>query len=257
MDARSERVAQRFEVPMLVAAALVVPALVLEGASWGEPWPTVGRALNWAIWIAFLVELVVMLAVVPDRRRWARRHPLEIAVVVLTPPFAAGALQSIRVLRLLRLVRLLRLGPLVRRVFTVEGVRYVSLVAVLFVLGGAQAYHDLEGGSFDDGVYWAIGTMTTVGFAPPAETDAGQIVAIVLVLAGVAFVAILTGAIAQRFLAPAVSEIQAAEEELEQEEREVIEEVRDIAARLTRLEEALERRARRAGSPPRPPPSPR
>jgi hypothetical protein len=64
MDERAERIARRFEVSMLVAAGLVIPLLILEQSSLGEPWSTVAVVLNWGTWAAFAVELVVMLAVV-------------------------------------------------------------------------------------------------------------------------------------------------------------------------------------------------
>jgi hypothetical protein len=41
-----------------------------------------------------------MLALVSRRGRWLLDHPLEVAIVVLTPPFFLGAVQGIRVLRL-------------------------------------------------------------------------------------------------------------------------------------------------------------
>jgi voltage-gated potassium channel len=56
-----------------------------------------------------------MLRVVDDRRQWLRDHPLEVAIVLLTPPFMPASLQAARLARLLRLLRLLRLGLLVRR----------------------------------------------------------------------------------------------------------------------------------------------
>src|SRR5918995_803210 len=114
MDERSERIARRFEVPMVIAALLVIPVIVIEESPVGEPWDTLALVANWAIWLAFLTEAVVMLAVVPNRRAWLRRHPIEVIVVLLTPPFLPASLQSLRVLRLarlLRLVPLLRLGP--------------------------------------------------------------------------------------------------------------------------------------------------
>jgi hypothetical protein len=40
-----------------------------------------------------------MLAVVPDRWHWVRTHLLEVAIVILTPPFLPASLQSARVLR--------------------------------------------------------------------------------------------------------------------------------------------------------------
>ena len=54
---------------MLVVAALVIPTLILEGANVGDPWKTLAVVLNWVIWLAFLAELVAMLAVVRDRGR--------------------------------------------------------------------------------------------------------------------------------------------------------------------------------------------
>jgi hypothetical protein len=38
MDERSERIARRFQWPMLVAALLVIPVIVIEESNFGEPW---------------------------------------------------------------------------------------------------------------------------------------------------------------------------------------------------------------------------
>jgi hypothetical protein len=65
---------------MLVAALLVIPAIVIEQSDVAEPWDTIALVLNWATWLAFLAEAVLMLAVVPDRSRWLRDHPLEVAM---------------------------------------------------------------------------------------------------------------------------------------------------------------------------------
>jgi hypothetical protein len=65
---------QRFELPMLVAAALVIPSLLLEQPGVADPWHAVGVALNWVIWAAFLFELVVMLAVSPNRWSYLRHN---------------------------------------------------------------------------------------------------------------------------------------------------------------------------------------
>jgi voltage-gated potassium channel len=84
VDERSERIARRFEVPVLVAALLVIPVMVIEQSGLGDSWKTLAAILNWLIWFVFLAELVTLLAVVPRRGEWLRRHPLELAIVVLT-----------------------------------------------------------------------------------------------------------------------------------------------------------------------------
>jgi voltage-gated potassium channel len=98
-----------------------------------------------------------MLAVVPSKRGWLRENPLDVAIVLFTPPFLPASLQALRAFRLLRIVRLLRLAPLARRVFSLEGLRYAALLAVLTVLGSGAAYAAVEKNrSTWDGVWWAI-----------------------------------------------------------------------------------------------------
>src|SRR5690349_8796195 len=72
MDARSTRVAERLNTPMLIAAALTLPTVALTEAQTHGTLRDVAVVLNWVTWLAFLVELVVMLAVVPDRWKWIR-----------------------------------------------------------------------------------------------------------------------------------------------------------------------------------------
>src|SRR3954451_13638478 len=86
MDARSTRVAERLNTPMLVAAALTLPMVAITESHPGGLLEEVAKILNWVTWVAFAVELVVMLAVVPDRIAWLRRNPLSPVIVILTPP---------------------------------------------------------------------------------------------------------------------------------------------------------------------------
>jgi hypothetical protein len=58
-----------------VAALLVVAVILIEGSDVGEPRDTVAVVLNWITWTAFLVELVTMLVVVPQRGRWLAGPP--------------------------------------------------------------------------------------------------------------------------------------------------------------------------------------
>lgn len=246
MNERASRIERAFAIPMLVAALLVIPVVAVAQSEAGEPWRSGAAILNWAIWIAFAIELVVMLAVVPDRWRWLRKHPLEVVVVLLTPPFLPASFQAARALRLLRLLRLLRAASLARRTFSLEGVRYAAILAGLTALGGGYAYSLAETAqdpapSVWDGTWWAVSTMTTVGYGDEFPvTTAGRVLAMALMFVGIGFIAILTGAIAERFLASQIEETQEEiRDEVEQAEGDVLAELREITNRLQALERRL------------------
>ena len=96
-----------FDLPVTVAALLTIPLIVVEESDYGQPWDAIGVMLNWGTWLVFLAEIVVMLRVVPDRKRWVRENPVAVGVTALTPPFLS-LFAPLRLLRLLRLVRLAR-----------------------------------------------------------------------------------------------------------------------------------------------------
>jgi voltage-gated potassium channel len=247
MDARSERIAARFEPFLMVAAVLTLPAVIVPLSEPNDTVATIAQVLNWATWLPFLVEVVVMLAIVPDRRRWLREHPIELIVVILTPPILPPGLQSLRVIRLLRLLRLLRLAQLARHLFSLQGLRYTALLAALTIVAGGAAFVGFENNGQNhynawEGIYWAITTMTTLGSTVEATTTGAQILSVVIVIVGISFVALLTGAIAQRFLGPELEEVEA---ELAEGERSAevvaLRQMREIRGQLQGLEASLEK----------------
>ncbi len=216
---------------MLVAALLTLPAVVIQYASHDADAAAVATVLNWVIWVAFAVEALVMIAVSPNRIGWIKSHPLQVALVILTPPFGPPWLQSARALRLLRLVFA---GAILHRLVSPEGLRRAALFTVLLILGAAIAFQAVENGhhpepvSLWDGLWWAVETVTTVGYGDIYPvTDAGRVIAMVVMLSGIGFVALLTGSIAQQFLAASPEQ---------QREDELLKHVREMSARLERLE---------------------
>src|SRR4051794_39484982 len=77
MDARSTRVAEKLNTPMLIAAALTLPTVAITESHPGGTLETVAVVLNWITWTAFLIEFVTMMAVVPDRWAYIRHRPLD------------------------------------------------------------------------------------------------------------------------------------------------------------------------------------
>jgi voltage-gated potassium channel len=239
-ELRAQRIQDRFEWPVVVAALLTIPILVIQESDFGETWGTVATVLNWVTWLTFFGEAVVMLAVVPDRHKWLRHHLLDVAVVVLTPPFAPQAWQNGRLFRLVRLLRVFRVLAL-RRLLSLEGMKYAAMVALGTIIVGGAVFASVEETdakhhviSTWDGVWWAVTTVTTVGYGDIVpESTSGRIIGITIMLVGIGFVALLTAFIADRFIN--VSAETEAKEEL------ILAELQAISARLDDIEAGVSR----------------
>ena len=231
------RIEHRAEPVMIALALLIIPAIVLEEAG-SAAVRDAAYVLNVAIWLGFAAELAFVLAVASDRRRTLRAHALDAGIVVVSVPIVPPFLQGARSLRLIRLLRFMRLGALstrafvgARRLFRPASLGYVSVIALLIVAvaGATLALLDSKDvPSVWDGVWWAMVTVTTVGYGDVTPTTvAGRLIAILVMLLGIAFFAILTATISATFV--------------KQDERpdELREELRAIAARLDRIEQTL------------------
>ena len=84
---RAERVGKWLRVPLIVAALLAIPTIVVQESDIGGIWEILAAILDWCIWAMFAANLIIMLSVVPDRRRWSIDNPIDVLIVVLTPPF--------------------------------------------------------------------------------------------------------------------------------------------------------------------------
>ena len=223
---------------MIIAALLTIPILVIQESHLGQPWHAIGTVLNWGTWTMFLVEFVVMMWVVPRKRDWLRSHVIDVVVVFLTPPFVPAAWQAARGFRLIRLLRLVRVFS-IRRLLSLDGIKYAALIAALTVLIGGAAFASIEKTSHGhplttwDGTWWAVTTVTTVGYGDISPTtDGGRIIAMMIMLVGIGFVALLTAFIADRFIHE--QKTTEAKEDL------ILAELREITLRLDRLEDVRE-----------------
>jgi voltage-gated potassium channel len=117
-------------------------------------------------------------------------------------------------------------------------------MAFLTALAGGAAFHQAgQGRSFWNDLYWSLTTMTTVGDGGlTPHTTAGKLIAIAVMLVGIGFVALLTGAVAEAFIRPrAERAIRHAVGTVQTSEGRVLQQLDDISSRIARIEQTLGR----------------
>ena len=240
---RAERVERWLRVPLIVAALLAIPTIILQESNYGQTWEIFALVLDWCIWAVFAANLVIMLAVVPNRRRWLVQNPLDLLIVVLTPPFLPVTLKLARVLPIVRVLWLVVVTNRLRGIFSLQGLRYAALIVFTVVVGGGVVFVAVEPDqnlSTWDGLWWAAETVTTVAYGDIYPTTAlGRIVATVVMIAGIGFVALLTGALAQRFL---YGGNERTASKAGASETEITRKLEDLSDQIAQLQKALEER---------------
>lgn len=234
-----ERYVRAVDRPLTVLAAAMIPLLLA---------PVVARlsgevertlvAIDYVIWAIFAVDYVARVSLSTARWRFVWTHPFDLLIVVL--PFLRP-LRLVRSIRILRAIRALRLAAFVgrglhatSRIIRHRGLNYVLLVVVGLVLLAAAIVTEVERGvdganigSFPDALWWAVTTITTVGYGDHFPvTAAGRGVAAGLMILGIALLGIVTASIAAYFV----------ESEENPGQAELLAELRAIRARLEVLE---------------------
>lgn len=224
----------RLDLGLTVLALLVVPALLVEALASDSFWVDVANKLDWAIWIGFALILLALFFVEEDRRRFWRGHAFDLLIVVLTPPVAPELWQTFRALRALRLVRLVlagkRLHGFARRLTRASVVGPAAVVLAVIVVGSATIVRMIEPGetSMTEALWWSISRVTALGDGGVVLTEpASRALELIVVLSGLAFLSLITAAIATIF----VRHEEAADPELERLDA--------IVARLDRIEARL------------------
>jgi voltage-gated potassium channel len=212
---RSRRQAQAWDLFMVVAALaslLLIAWVELQDLDWPDPTFRKCAIVDLAFVAIFLFEFVVRLVRSPDRRRFWKENWYDLPGLV---PLYAESLSWLRVFRVLRIIRVLRLLRLfqalrrlrravafVNRVYEASHLTYTFSLAMAFVLVMSTGFWILEHGknpaliSFDDAVWWAISTATTVGYGDIAPaTGPGRLLASALMLFGIGLVGVVASSL--------------------------------------------------------------
>ena len=180
------------------------------------------RAAEWLFTVLFTIEYVLRLICVRSPRRYATSFFGVVDLVSFLPTyislFVPGA-QTLLIVRLLRLLRIFRVLKLARFLSEAAELRHAigmareKIIVFLFTVPtfvsvmGAAMYmieHDHNDGfsNIPQSMYWAIVTMTTVGYGDVTPvTVAGKVMASVIILIGYAMIVVPTGFVSAEFVA--------------------------------------------------------
>ena len=203
-----------FDVYLLIAIGLSVTVVMLDSV---EPirsaYPGLIDSLEWFFTILFSLEYIARLLCVRQPLRYAWSFYGIIDLFAFLPGYVslfiptAGYLMTIRVLRLLRIFRVLKLAEFMQASETLRSALYASrrkiavflyfVMAVVLIMGTVMYLIEGEKNGFNSiprGVYWAIVTLTTVGYGDVTpHTVLGRILACFIMIMGYGIIAVPTG----------------------------------------------------------------
>lgn len=217
-----------FDVALLIAIVLSVMAVVLDSVHRvHRDWGTMLWVAEWAFTVLFTIEYVLRLLCVGRPLRYAVSFFGLVDLLAIVPTylsvFIAGS-QSLIVIRTLRLIRVFRVFKLTRYLTEAEALLiawratrrritvFLLVVLTVVLIMGSMMYL-IEGPehgftSIPTGVYWAVVTMTTVGYGDIApQTVPGQTLAAVAMILGYAIIIVPIGVFSVEIVAARHREI--------------------------------------------------
>ena len=178
-------------------------------------------AAEWCFTILFTAEYLLRMAVVSSPGRYARSFYGIVDLLAILPTYlsilitGSQALLVIRALRILRVFRVLKLGEYLEEAGYLQHalrssrrkiIVFVTTVLTLVLIIGALM-HLVEGPengftSIPMSIYWAIVTLTTVGYGDLApQTPAGRVLASAVMIIGYGIIAVPTGIVTAELIA--------------------------------------------------------
>jgi voltage-gated potassium channel len=230
---RQDRWSARMNVPLVLVALIFTVAYAWDIiGDLSGPAHAIAEFVIWTTWGAFVIDFVVKLALAERRMKWFFLHFLDFLLVAL--PF----------LRPLRLLRVFTLWSVMQRIFgqALRGkiVVYVIGSGALLVFIGALAALEAERHApgakittFGDSLWWSFETISTIGYGDyEPVTFEGRVVAVGLMIAGIALLGAVTATLAA-WLVSTVGETEVKEAQHTQQE------IAELAVAVHALREEL------------------
>lgn len=189
---------------MALAAAGLAVADLTRGLS--PAWTVIDNCIYWL----FFADYFVRFAASRCKKDFIKDNvPDLIAILPFHSAFKAfRSLRLLKISKLSKLTKFARVGSASARglkrakaFFNTNGFKYALFLTAAAVLAGAAGISITEGMSFSDAMWWSFVTATTVGYGDLSpSSNAGRLIAVLLMLTGIGLIGTLTSTITSYFL---------------------------------------------------------
>lgn len=205
-----------FDVALFAAIMLSVAATILNSVeSVHDTWGTWLTAGNWLFTTLFTIEYGLRLYCAKQPVRYARSFFGVVDLLAVLPTYLSGFFPGTRFLDVIRILRMLRIFRVMKMVQYVNdgdllmnaliasrrkiGIFLFAVLTLVVILGSLMYVIEGKDNGFTSipvGIYWAIVTLTTVGYGDYSpQTGLGQALAAFIMIIGYSIIAVPTGII--------------------------------------------------------------
>ena len=186
-----------YEVIMAIMAIISIVLIVLSYGSVIDINSGYPALLNNTLLVIFAIDYFTRLYLAKDKKKFFKENIFDLLSII---PVSAS-FNFFRLAVVFRLVHLVGLTGKLNRLLQISGLVYIIYISIAILIISAAMYSVSEHVSYDQSLWWAIATATTIGYGDISpHTPLGKFAAILLMIIGIGFIGVLTSSLTNFFI---------------------------------------------------------